>query len=110
MEHVQEDYVSEQTGKLLYEKGFSQITDTKWPECPTQALIIKWLRVKYNIYIDVLPIKISTSSADGYRYGWGIMQLVETLMKGYEYTEPLGYSSFEEANEAAILYCLNHLI
>ena len=132
--NITEDYCSFEVSKLLRKKKFDVKTSEyyaadgsqqfpKYDEpayqnskekhgcsMPTHALAIKWVRENYKLHLEVYPIKVSTSDKSGYRYGWGIMDLSEEIVKGYEYNEPLGYYSFEEAVEAALLYTLTHLI
>lgn len=70
---MQDQIISFETAKLAKEKGFNEQTWEKYQECnqvlspsyllsiefeefikaPTQSLLKKWLREKYNIYIQI---------------------------------------------------------
>lgn len=120
---IQEDYVSFETAKLLKEKGLEVIQTTyydkdgkvgtykNWfesqrfippPVCPrpTQALVLKWLRVTHKVYI-YIPFTGIGGMFEEYNY-----QLKRDLFTtgGQRYKTP------EEATEAAIQYTLNNLI
>jgi hypothetical protein len=130
---IQEDYVSFETAKLLKEKGFDArcpmiytvdgkmlYTDVKHHNmyavtnkqleyytdiiAPTLQMAMKWLRKNYQIFIRpntsfLYPIKWYSEI---FCYGDNLktQQDIKT-----EY-----YDSPEEACEAAIKYCLEHLI
>ena len=134
---ITEDYVSFETSKLLKEKGFDEkclhyyednrhydedIKFSNWCNieysnseigrrftCPTQAMAMKWLREVHNLHccIDY-----------DFVLGWycQITSLKETVeydnleMKHYHLNKDNSFSSPEEACEAAIKYCLEHLI
>lgn len=139
MEHIQEDFISFETAKLLKEKGFNVQTTTlfcalllfgeaidkvedcflnwnckefyhkntleangrNWKESwsrPTQALVVKWLRVKHNIHIQ---------SPTPYIYRNKTNYEVRIFQKPYANS---GFESPEQATEAAILYTLKNLI
>lgn len=128
MATIKEDYVSFETAKLLKEKGFDEDFDAdivKWYnvkgedenlcslvdfriyKCPSLAMAMKWLREKYNIYISIQP---DFPSDKDYKicWCWSASILHENCIstKGYQcYIE-----TYEEATEAAIKYCLEHLI
>lgn len=114
-----EDYVSFETAKLLKERGFDEACLTiygtegfmkeeknwfnhnmkaKYAVAPTQALVIKWLRVKYNLYVQSPTLYIYRNKT---KYEVRIFQ------------KPFRSSDFktpEEATEEAIQYCLKNLI
>ena len=131
MAAITEDYISFETAKLLKEKGFNCETDmyyspegerccwmpngkkswldnkgkeTWWWKCvsPTLQMAMKWFLKKYNIFICILFLEES----DG--YGYTIENVVKkkyiATSKNSSYKEP------EEACEAEIKYCLEHLI
>ena len=126
MATITEDYVSFETAKLLKEKGFeghSILTiydenaanayikelkekhlpyssdDPKLKEFyytqPTLQMAMKWLREVHGIHLNIIYNKICDK---GY---WG---------KGHWTWNNEEYSSYEEACEVAIKYCLEHLI
>ena len=135
---ITEDYVSFETAKLLKEKGFDEecsywyyddanepyrLCDTwrkdSWLEvsngyisfihAPTLQMAMKWLREVHNLHCSV---------DYDYVLGWycQITSLKETVeydyeeMKHYHPDKDNGFSSSEEACEAAIKYCLENLI
>ena len=124
---ITEDYVSFETAKLLKEKGYCNesivfykengelihynvplnnkgISDTLgvFYEAPTLQMAMKWLREVHNIAIVLTPSMF-----------WGKYN-VTIYKRNNEY--PFGFnedsliSSYEEASEAAIKYCLENLI
>lgn len=128
---VKEEYVSFETAKLLKERGFECFNTNKWyyPEdghiyegkiamsttspqvmAIPQSLVMRWLREVHNLHCDI-----------GYdiELGWyhQIVNLKETVsifdyteMKVYHSDHDFGFHNYEEACEAAILYCLENLI
>ena len=124
-----EDYVSFETAKLLKEKGFdwdcqycyideddSDKEQLEVPtgydaeiDAPTLQMAMKWLREVHNLHCH---------SDYDYVLGWycQITSLKETVeydyeeMKHYHPEKDNGFSSPEEACEAAIKYCLEKLI
>jgi len=130
MSTITEDYISFETAKLLKEKWFKFIEDkdelskayihayTKegkevWgcysPDyypCITMNMAMKWLREVHNIHIVVHPY----TDKEGHHFSF--------LFDSYAYGcwQELGvyitdsWSTYEEACEAAIKYCLEKLI
>ena len=126
---ITEDYVSFETAKLLKEKGFNELTplsyslpygheshiacsndvDTDFVSKVTLQMAMKWLRKEHNLHC---------SSDYDIILGWysQITSLTETVedhyteMKHYHPEKDNGFSSPEEACEAAIKYCLENLI
>lgn len=137
MTPITEDYVSFETAKLLKEKGFNAEIDTYYsPECkfkiwcpnglksyldnkgtetlwwkciaPTLQMAIKWLREVHKIYIEIniriilgqwsgYDISIYTTDNDGF-----LNKKIPIILKDN--------TSYEEACEEAIKYCLENLI
>lgn len=134
---ITEDYVSYETAKLLKEKGFGfdaytrsyyekdkyrtkeefstgnplwnwNISDFRY-SAPTLQMAMKWLREVHNLHCSV---------DYDFVLGWycQITSLKETVkydyeeMKHYHPEKDNGFSSPEEACEAAIKYCLENLI
>ena len=117
-----EDYISFEIAKLLKEKGFDEKTFTYYEDgmlchgdwfewnrsplghisAPTHQMAMKWLREVHNIAVVIVPSMF-----------WGKYN-VSIYKKGNDY--PIGFdgdsliSSYEEACEAAIKYCLTNLI
>ena len=133
---VKEDYVSFEVAELLKEKGFkgqgehfyedNKITNhpNYWfritpieryeaIEAPTLQMAMKWLREKHNKTI-ITGIKVTdpiTGIID-YYYN-GIYYVPKNNGGALCFTSPTpenGYSTYEEACEAAIKYCLENLI
>ena len=119
---ITEDYVSFETAKLLKEKGFDgdfskaystngTLISNFTEDCiiaPTLQMAMKWLREVHNLHCDI---------GYDFRLGWNnkITSLKETVidhdieMKTYPIFT-IDYSSYEEACEAGIRYCLEKLI
>ena len=123
MATINEDYVSFETAKLLKEKGFNEpiqyfykfdskelyrgtvFTNTqvgdKFYNAPTLQMTMKWLREVHNLFIE-MHIQ-NDGSYIGYIYntnGFGLIGWDKRRVS----------SSYEQACEAAIKYCLEHLI
>lgn len=152
MEQIKEDYVSFETAKLLKEKGFDELcyqcfdsTGSMFPTYgknsfsekrtyqPTQALVLKWLRIKHGIHvwpsyysvIDRMSLRYIANYAkyggdmprfpdgemvEGIWHFGDIGQVVETNTctgRGWQRTL---FDKPEEATEAAIQYTLKNLI
>lgn len=132
---IQEDYVSFETAKLLKEKGFGgecfSMYVTPKPhsgmgnpnkakiaphgrdshyyegyeyqcEAPTLQMAIKWLREEHNLFIDAY---YDCDFGEGYKFSVHKLPKGTTLESHNE-----DYSTYEEACEAAIKYCLENLI
>ena len=131
---ITEDYVSFETAKLMKEKGFNWNTDKQFnldkivgdynitdrsrhPEryldAPTLQMAMRWLREVHNkIIVPGISLDDRTSSTINH-YIAGIWYIPENNGGAFCYTSPTpynGYSSFEEACEAGIKYCLENLI
>jgi len=139
MGQIKEDYVSFETARLLKEKGFDGQCLSKYnsngciwdnirydgmllgnndifPQeylAPTLQMVMKWLREKHNkIIVPGISLDDRTSSTINH-YTVGIWYIPENNGGAFCYTSPTpynGYSSFEEACEAGIKYCLENLI
>lgn len=115
---ITEDYVSFEVAKLLKEKGFDWNCESKkfYPEpyydqespdgvySPTLQTAMKWLREVYKIHIFVEYSRFDFDKEIPY-----IWNIVETKIEG-DYIWGSHYSTFEEAVDAAIKYCLINLI
>ena len=122
---ITEDYVSFETAKLLKDKGFNEMTELAYEiedghirndlpvsywrnseigkykfSCPTLQMAMKWLREVHHLHITVF-----SSSQESWMYR--VTKPHQTLEEGC-YGED--YTSYEEACEAAIKYCLENLI
>lgn len=123
-----EDYVSFEVAKLLKEKGFDEITeqsytlstgyDTKIPCCNsvdtdrvskiTLQMTMKWLREVHKLHIEVVlnqDIQNEEAEIENY-YHFNVTRLDRFANEGGDCKF---YNSYEEACEAAIKYCLEHL-
>ena len=115
---ITEDYVSFETAKLLKENGFDEECSrfympngyVVWKydhyhnfdireriECPTLQMAMKWLREVHNLHIIVFRYDNSA-----FPYIWYIF--------AHNGDKPHIADSYEQACEAAIKYCLEHLI
>ena len=128
---ITEDYVSFETAKLLKEKGYWNIatmlykengdivnynvplnnkgfstTLGEFYEAPTLQSAMKWLREEYKMHCDI--------GYDDLDWFWNILDIdnavpveerPKIIKNGFA-----GYSSYEQACEAAINYCLKNLI
>lgn len=120
---IQEDYVSFETAKLLKEKGFDEpcmyysTEEAVYIRKPTQALAIKWLRIKHNIHISIQTIG---NEHDYPRYMYQVCNLkdwkcsihnaLKELEIEYEDLVRESHPYPEEAIEQSLQYCLKHLI
>ena len=128
-----EDYCDFETAKLLKEKGFDEICYLGYNKngeyvptsnrtnsqiiqpdfcficCPTLQMAMKWLREVHNIFIEINIIPHTTVTMEQEYY----------FFKSYKDRRPhnfplnfsvKSYSSYEEACEDAIKYCLENLI
>lgn len=124
---ITEDYVSYEVAKLLKEKGFNEICSRyynsqfnemrtvgdicmmnwnsisdEYISIPTLQMAMKWLREEYKIFICIVFLE------EPDMYGFTIE---DTLSKKYLATSKNdGHQTYEEACEAAIMYCLENLI
>ena len=129
MATIKEDYVSFETAKLLKEKGFKTPVETGYYgdgrichnlaldfmdynhedgyySRPTIQMAMKWLREVHNIVIQVELIDF-LEHGEVWLYSVIERKTIKQLTDGDEdFTE----NSYEEACEAAIKYCLEHLI
>lgn len=127
---ITEDYVSFEVAKLLKEKGFDWNTDkqfnsdkivgdynitdrSRYPEryldAPTLQMAMKWLREVHHLHCNI--------GYDNVNWYWDIQTIrkpvtEETAPKMLPAIATIGltYSTYEEACEAAIKYCLEKLI
>ena len=134
---IKEDYVSYEVAKLLKEKGFDQNCATYYLDgqvwrhyhgevipkgkqiyaAPTQAMVMKWLRKVHNIVIGVNVLNENNrgntdySNPDRWWYFWEFTD-TKGVYKEELQPDPLSneYSTYEDAAEAAIKYCLENLI
>lgn len=130
---ITEDYVSFEIAKLLKEKGFDETvrcfydiqTEILCDNCvktknsytesiaaPTLQTAMKWLReVHSQIIVPSIRVEDPISGIINC-YIVGIWYIPKNNGGAFCYTSPTpynGYSSFEQACEAAIKYCLENL-
>lgn len=126
-----EYYVSFETAKLLKEKGFDlpvhyvyhywtkapffhrkmknfngeeyRNLKNEWYSAPTQTLAMKWLREVHKL--EIYPYHQNSETCDKW---WFEIVKFPCPVSNYESYEI--YATYEEAAEAAILYCLKNLI
>ncbi len=134
---ITEDYVSFETAKLLKEKGFNEKCrafyvlwfdeevegpkedeaenwniEPKYFSAPTLQMTMKWLRDVHHITIAVIPLSFTLKGSENFICNNWVFNLWE---KGNPtvsefYGNQTAYSTYEEAAEAAIKYCLENLI
>ena len=74
---------------------------------PTHQMAMKWLRILHKIDIDILS-RLSLNADDDHCYSYVIKhQYDKYAFKTYTDGE---YQYFEDAVEAALIYCLENLI
>lgn len=111
IEIITEDYCSEELSGMLMEKGYIGATNTylgkdnlKVKQITIQSAM-KWLREVYNIFIAINMIPDTIQKP----------YFFKPYVEGKIYNFPLDYSvefytTYEEACEVAIKYCLEKLI
>ena len=130
---ITEDYVHFETAKLLAEKGFDGICETSYYisndgcenvvsigdfakvrayrsgliAAPTLQMACKWLREKFDLHIIAYPFKTDNPTSVKH-YCCRVYKTFNLL--GYEKYENETLTSYEEAVETALNYCLNNLI
>ena len=122
---VAEDYVSFETAKLLKEKGFDMqgyvsikvfggntyevngelITPKEDTIIPTLQMATKWLREAHKLYVVVRPYV----TEEGFFSLFEVRSLKEKGIVVNLKTKTR-FTTYEEACEAAIKYCLENLI
>ena len=136
---ITEDYVSFEIAKLLKEKGFDEgcrlhyhydeAFDKYFPTdesisgfeqyyypCPTLQMVMKWLREEQNLFIEIQCYGCEANKKAHFEYSYVISEFVKTDNKictvvGLEEKKAKSrFSSYEEACEEAIKYCLEKLI
>ena len=78
---------------------------------PTLQMAMKWLREVHKLYVEIVPNPFNFEHQD-IQDGWGceVTHLSDLSYDGnYEFFQKK-YSTYEEACEAAIKYCLENLI
>ena len=121
---IKEDYCSFEVAKLLKDKGFDgesygiyidentfeelDFKSSNSPETsiyrivtPTHQMAMKWLR---KIHLQHIQISYLHGAYREYEYA------VINTFNGKAYHEPVSFSSYEEAVEAALKYSLENLI
>lgn len=126
---ITEDYVNYETAKLLKEKGFDEecwcwyeedgyfkdsnddygfqsnldhVSDDFICSAPTLQMTMKWLREKHNLSIE--PYYTHKQ-----KYKFIIQEIPTAISLWMDLPDEL-YSTYETACEAAIKYCIEHLI
>ena len=132
MAQITEDYVSFETAKLLKEKGFTlpvknyyslYTEDVKYNlqkkygakknwnsfalavSRPSQSLVMKWLREEKDVQIEI-PIVGTDTWVSPTKWMYGFRCQTKDVIDGRN----ANFSSYEEAAEVAIKYCLENLI
>lgn len=125
---ITENYVSFETAKLLKEKGFEGKMHTFYTEKgtemesayvvpsnffpiyrPTLQMAMKWLREVHNLFIQVTIVPHTTVTMEQKYYVFAVCKDRRNLAFRSDHPHD-SYSTYEEACEAAIKYCLENLI
>lgn len=125
---VEEQYVTFETAKMAKEKGFNEsckcfyekVLDKviKWEcnggiistlrdefLCPTQSLLARWLREKYNLYIEIDYIDyIDTCGVKGFA-----VYLNDIQNNRYLNFDVIPYDTYEEAMEDGLQEALKNI-
>ena len=82
--------------------------------CPTQQMVLRWLREEYNIHIIVEPHCHDDEKVLEYEFSyWFKNELHIPYCESHPEYHPLygkTWKTYEECTEAAIKYCLEYLI
>ena len=123
MAAITEDYVSFEIARLLKEKGFDQNCATYYLDgqvwrhyhgevipkgkqiyaAPTQSMAMKWLREVHNIHIDIC------SNWDVAHWIYQVFVITPRTAHN-SHVDKILYTSYKQAIEAGIKYCLENLI
>ena len=131
MSTITEDFVSFEVAQLLKKKGFNEpcymyydnkgdisgkyinpdipfnYSSVPYYLCPSQSMVMKWLRQVYNICVTIYPDKENRYEAVLYN----IKDDVEIILQSFGiYGSHIFEDSYEEAVEAALKYSLENLI
>lgn len=129
---ITEDYVSFEIAKLLKEKGFDclchsyfrkdnpnnlvkETCSANWNDTPfftsrpTLQMTMKWLREVHNLFIQICIIPHTTITIEQKYYLFTIHKNRRTLAFRKDFPSEY-YSTYEEACETGIKYCLENLI
>ena len=109
MTTITEDYCSKEIYRLLIENGFDGEVHTTFDEegytqpSITLQMAMKWLREVHNINIDIVSVWNQK------RFEYQVFIVTPENAK-HCYVDDKLYLVYEQACEAAIKYCLEHLI
>ena len=87
--------------------------------CPTLQMAMKWLREKYDLHIEITSIKPYGSDGNGHDIPLDGVEYHSNIVQNNKWTDIIKkfkshsiacYYSYEQACEAAIIYCLENLI
>lgn len=126
-----EDFCSFEVARLLKEKGFDELCIFKYNSegvrtkagvaidewqnseldddeysCPSQAMVMKWLREVHQLHISIKPTWALGDMREPCRWEYSIISLSVAI----DYMYYVGKNTYEEAAEAAIKYSLENLI
>ena len=123
MATITEDYISDETFKLLKEKGFDdsccrfviESDETYHRGAPTLQMTMKWLREIHLILYIIYP----NLESGELRFSWRIHKLEQDKKHYVEELPGIGeyykdsdelFTTYEKAEESLIKYCLENLI
>lgn len=107
---------------LSYPKSAQVLSENRYP-CITLQMAMKWLREAHNIDIEVdadvgmLGVKVYTPFISRYKSSTEYPSKLRQYKNGLYFEDDRGvipalrhFESYEEAVDAALIYCLKHLI
>lgn len=104
-----EDYCSYDVAKLLKSKGFNDVYskgDCTAFAC-THQMAIKWLREVHELFVDISFVKDEHQEEKLFWF-YAIFELSNNNAAHYNNVDE--FTTYEEAVEAALKYCLTNLI
>ena len=133
---IKEDYVSAKIARLLEKKGFDETcyacyeyfesgvtlykgwmfeykgipvhNSSERIKCPTQQMVMKWLREVHKIFIE---IGVSIDLNGKYHYGFRLLNSIcKNILEPKDLVKMGFKDTYEEACEASIKYTLENLI
>ena len=96
--------------------NWNKHTDTNIISCPTLQMSMRWLREMHNLFIEIQCYGCEADKKAHFEYSYVISEYVKIntgicTVFGLEKRKAKSrFSSYEEACEEAIKYCLEHLI
>lgn len=115
MGYISEDYCSEELSGMLMERGYIGAINTYLGKDDinvkqiTIQSAMKWLREIHNLFIQITIIPYTTVTIEQNYYIFAVCKDRRNLVHRSDHPHD-SYSTYEQACEAAIKYCLENLI